>query len=152
MKTLIPIFLIFFFLDTASAQNAQRVKHFNINKSTLAINGYDPVAYFTTNKGVEGRKDISLINEGITYYFSSTQNRELFKANPSKYEPQYGGWCAYAMGENGDKVSVDPKTFKILDGKLYLFYNKFVTNTLKEWNKNESPLKQKADQNWAKLK
>jgi hypothetical protein len=152
MKTLISIILIFLFLDTASAQNTQRVKHFNINKSTLAINGYDPVAYFTSNKGVEGRKDISLISEGITYYFSSTQNRELFKANPSKYEPQYGGWCAYAMGEKGDKVSVDPKTFKIVDGKLYLFYNKLVTNTLKEWNKNESPLKQKADQNWAKLK
>jgi len=152
MKTLISILLIFLFIDTASAQNTQRVKHFNINKSTLAINGYDPVAYFTSNKGVEGRKDISLVSEGITYYFSSTQNRELFKANPSKYEPQYGGWCAYAMGEKGDKVSVDPKTFKIVDGKLYLFYNKLVTNTLKEWNKNESPLKQKADQNWAKLK
>jgi YHS domain-containing protein len=152
MKTLFSILLIFLFLDTASAQNAQRVKNFNVNKNTLAINGYDPVAYFTSNKGVEGRKDISIVSEGITYYFSSTQNRELFKANPSKYEPQYGGWCAYAMGENGDKVSVDPKTFKILDGKLYLFYNKFVTNTLKEWNKNESALKQKADQNWGKLK
>jgi YHS domain-containing protein len=152
MKTLFSIFFIFLFLNAASAQNAQRVKNFNINKGALALEGYDPVAYFTSNKGVEGRKDISHIREGITYYFSSIQNRELFKTNPSKYEPQYGGWCAYAMGEKGDKVSVDPETFKILDGKLYLFYNKFVTNTLKDWNKNESSLKQKADQNWTKFK
>jgi hypothetical protein len=93
-----------------------------------------------------------LISEGVTYYFSTVQNRELFKANPLKYEPQFGGWCAYAMGENGEKVSVDPETFKIIDGKLYLFYNKFFNNTLKEWNKNENALKQKAEQNWAKFK
>jgi len=152
MKTLISFLLIFFFLDTASAQNAQRVKNFNIDKTTLAIEGYDPVAYFISMKGIEGKKDISLIREGITYYFSTIQNRELFKANPTKYEPQFGGWCAYAMGENGDKVSIDPQTFKILNGKLYLFYNKFFNNTLKDWNKKENILKQKAEQNWAKLK
>jgi YHS domain-containing protein len=152
MKTLFSVFLIFLFLDTATAQNAQRVKNFNIDKTTLAIEGYDPVAYFTSKKGIEGKMEISLVREGITYYFSSIQNRELFKVNPSKYEPQFGGWCAYAMGENGEKVSVDPQTFKVLDGKLYLFYNKFFTNTLKDWNKNENALRQKAEQNWSKFK
>lgn len=152
MKTLFSIFLIFLFLDTASAQNAQRVKNFNIDKTTLAIEGYDPVAYFTSKKGIEGKKEISYVREGITYHFSTIQNRELFKASPSKYEPQFGGWCAYAMGENGEKVSVDPQTFKVLDGKLYLFYNKFFTNTLKDWNKNENALRQKAEQNWTKFK
>ncbi len=152
MKTLFSIFLIFLFLDTASAQNAQRVKNFNIDKTTLAIEGYDPVAYFTSKKGIEGKKEISLVKEGITYHFSSIQNRELFTVNPSKYEPQFGGWCAYAMGANGEKVSIDPQTFKILDGKLYLFYNKFFTNTLKDWNKNENALRQKAELNWSKFK
>lgn len=151
MKTLISILFFAFTLNIASAQNIQRKKHFNIDKNTLAIEGYDPVAYFTTKKAVEGKKEINHTNEGITYYFASVQNRELFKAGPSKYEPQFGGWCAYAMGDNGEKVSVDPKTFKILNGKLYLFYNKFFNNTLKDWNKNENQLKQKAEQNWAKF-
>jgi len=152
MKTFLSFFIIFLFINTVTGQNVHRIKNFNVDKSTLAIEGYDPVAYFISKKGMEGKKDISLISEGITYHFSTVQNRELFKANPSKYEPQFGGWCSYAMGENGDKVAADPETFKILNGKLYLFYNKFFNNTLKDWDKNENVLKQKAEQNWAKLK
>jgi len=152
MKTFFSFFIIFLFINTVTGQNVHRIKNFNVDKSTLAIEGYDPVAYFISKKGMEGKKDISLISEGITYHFSTVQNRELFKANPSKYEPQFGGWCSYAMGENGDKVAADPETFKILNGKLYLFYNKFFNNTLKGWDKNENVLKQKAEQNWAKFK
>lgn len=134
------------------AQNTEvRKKQYNLERSGLAIEGYDPVAYFTSNKAIEGRKDISVVYESITYRFTSTQNKELFNANPSKYEPQYGGWCAYAMGAKGEKVEVDPKTFKIINGKLYLFYNKFFNNTLKSWNKNESSLRSSADQQWKKF-
>ena len=85
------------------------------------------------------------------YRFSSVANKEEFKKNPSKYEPQYGGWCAFAMGDYGEKVEIDPETFKIVNGKLYLFYNKGFNNTLKSWNKNEAVLKSNADINWAKL-
>jgi hypothetical protein len=85
------------------------------------------------------------------YYFSSAENKEAFKRSPSKYEPEYGGWCAYAMGKNGEKVNIDPETFKILDGKLYLFYNKYFNNTLTDWNKDETNLKKKADANWPKF-
>jgi hypothetical protein len=60
-------------------------------------------------------------------------------------EPAYGGWCAYAMGSTGEKVSVDPKTFKIVNGRLNLFYNRFFNNTLDDWNKDEVNLKKKAD-------
>lgn len=130
---------------------SERKKEFNIDKVSLAIEGYDPVAYFSIGKAVEGKKEISVTNNGIAYRFSTNQNKELFKANPSKYEPQYGGWCAYAMGETGEKVEVDPETFKILDGKLYLFYNKFFNNTKKSWNKDEKNLKAKADASWAKF-
>ncbi|MCX2573184.1 YHS domain-containing (seleno)protein [Pedobacter sandarakinus] len=134
------------------AQNAsERKKEFNIDKSALAIEGYDPVAYFTTQKATEGKSDITLINDGITYRFANNQNKALFKANPEKYEPQYGGWCAYAMGDTGEKVEIDPETFKIVDGKLYLFYNKFFNNTKKTWNKDEKNLKTKADASWAKF-
>ncbi len=132
------------------AQTEQRKKQFNLSRSGIAINGYDPVAYFTTGKAVAGKKDLAVSSDGITYYFSSTQNLALFKGNPSKYEPQYGGWCAYAMGAKGEKVEIDPETFKVLDGKLYLFYNKFFNNTLKSWNKDEVDLKKRADANWEK--
>lgn len=151
MKIILLFLIAAFSLGSAHAQNNQRKKHFNTDKSALALSGYDPVAYFTLKKAVEGKKEISYSVDGITYYFASVQNRDLFKVNPAKYEPQFGGWCAYAMGENGDKVTVDPETFKVLNGKLYLFYNKYFNNTLKDWNKNEAQLKQKADQNWTKF-
>ena len=123
----------------------------NLNKAGVAIDGYDPVAYFNQSKAIEGKKEWSVTIDGANYRFSNPQNATLFKADPSKYQPQYGGWCAYAMGATGEKVEVDPETFKILDGKLYLFYNKFFNNTLKSWNKDEANLKQKADANWQKF-
>jgi YHS domain-containing protein len=127
-----------------------RKKHFNLDNG-LAIEGYDPVAYFKMNKAIKGKKDFSIYHQGSTYYFSSQANKDLFKANPSEYEPQYGGWCAYAMGSDGEKVSVDPETFKIINNKLYLFYNKLFNNTLKSWNKDENNLKKKADENWSRI-
>ena len=129
---------------------AIRKKHFNLSKSGLAIDGYDPVAYFKINKAVEGKKEFAVNYQGAIYYFSSAENKETFIKNPSAYEPQYGGWCAYAMGKNGEKVNIDPETFKVVNGKLYLFYNRFFNNTLTSWNKDESNLKTKADSNWQK--
>jgi len=132
------------------AQNTinERTKHFNLEKS-LAIQGYDPVAYFTKKKAVKGSGKISTKYLGITYLFASENNKKTFEENPSKYEPQYGGWCAFAMGDYGEKVEVDPETFKIIDGKLYLFYNAYFNNTLNSWNKDEKNLQQKADRNWS---
>jgi YHS domain-containing protein len=137
--------------QVASAQPEKRKKEFNLTKASLAIQGYDPVAYFTQNKAVEGRSSFSLQHEGVVYYFSTAQNRDVFQAAPARYEPQYGGWCAYAMGVKGEKVPVDPETFKISDGKLFLFYNRFFNNTLKLWNKEEKALHDKADANWSKI-
>lgn len=151
MKNLLPFLItVYFFAGSAPAlaQPAKRLRQFNINKAGLAIDGYDPVGYFTSGKALEGKKDISCVYEGITYRFITAQNKQAFIAAPAKYEPQYGGWCAYAMGASGEKVEVDPETFKIIDGKLYLFYNSFFNNTLKTWNKNETVLRAKADNNW----
>ena len=77
----------------------------------------------------------------IAQKFSSQKNKDTFLKSPASYLPQYGGWCAFAMGDYGEKVEVNPKTFKIVDGKLYLFYNSLLNNTLKSWNKNEKKLK-----------
>jgi YHS domain-containing protein len=129
---------------------ALRTKQYNL-ENNLAIQGYDPVAYFKENKAVKGSKDLAVNHQGVLYYFSSVTNKEEFKKNPAPYEPQYGGWCAYAMGSKGEKVSIDPKTFKITNGKLYLFYNKLFNNTLPEWNKDETGLRNKADANWSKI-
>lgn len=139
-------------LFSLRAQDATtiRKKHNNLDNG-IAIQGYDPVAYFTQGKAVKGHKEMALVYEGITYYFSSPANKELFRKSPASYEPQYGGWCAYAMGAKGEKVPVDPGTFKILDNKLYLFYNQFFNNTLKSWNKDEAKLKSQADRNWQKI-
>ena len=134
----------------AQSEGSKLLKHYNLEKN-LAINGYDPVAYFTQNKALEGEKANAYTYQNVTYYFASPANLEAFKKTPATYEPQYGGWCAYAMGETGEKVSIDPETFKVLDGKLYLFYNKLFTNTLPKWNKDEMNLLKKADNSWAKL-
>jgi YHS domain-containing protein len=135
---------------TAQDQVSKRLKHYNLEEK-LAIDGYDPVAYFSQNKAIAGNKANSYTYQGITYYFASKANQEAFEKDPARYEPQYGGWCAYAMGENGEKVAIDPQTFKVLDGKLYLFYNRFLINTLPKWNKNEPNLKKKADSHWQAL-
>jgi len=109
------------------------------------------VAYFTQKKPIEGKEGLEYVHKGIPYRFSSPENLETFKSDPVRYEPAYGGWCAYAMGATGEKVEIDPETFKIVDGRLYLFYNFFFNNTLKDWNKDELNLKQKADVNWSSI-
>ncbi len=146
------LFVIFFLLVTgiAFSQDQQRLQQFNLEKG-VAVKGYDPVAYFKQSKAAKGKAEFAVIHQGVKYYFSSNSNKEEFKTNPAKYEPQYGGWCAYAMGSTGEKVDFDPETFKIVNGKLYLFYNKYFNNTLPKWNKDEAGLKAKADVNWRKF-
>lgn len=134
----------------AQDKTSIRKQQYNISGDGVAIKGFDPVAYFTQQKAVKGKDEFAISHQGIQYHFATAANKELFKKNPAAYEPQYGGWCAFAMGDNGDKVPVDPETFKILNGKLYLFYNRFFNNTLTKWNKDEKALNSKADQNWKK--
>ena len=112
------------------------------------LSGYDAVAYFIENKAIKGKKVYACSYLGQRYYFINDANRGLFLSNPESYVPQYGGWCAYAMGNSDEKVEVDPETFKIVDHKLYLFYNFYFNNTLDKWNTNEHVLKLNADKNW----
>jgi YHS domain-containing protein len=149
MKTTILILLfLFIYSGIAMAQPALRAKHFNLENG-LAIQGFDPVAYFTQHKAVKGNKQYVATYDGVKYYFATTANKNLFLKDIKKYEPQYGGWCAYAMGATNEKVEIDPETFKIINGKLYLFYHSWVNNTLTKWNEDEVNLKKKADANWA---
>lgn len=149
MKKIVTILALFFILSSFAQSTAKRVKEFNL-ENKVAIQGYDPVAYFTQKKAVKGKATIVSTYEGVSYYFSSQANKDAFVKSPTNYEPQYGGWCAYAMGATGEKVEINPETFKIVDGKLNLYYNAFFNNTLKSWNKDEVNLKKKADSNWKK--
>jgi YHS domain-containing protein len=145
MKKLTFALLLVPFLLGAQNENLRR-KHYNLEKS-LAIGGYDPVSYFE-GKPVEGNGDLFLVYKGIKYQFASATSLNKFKADPDKFEPAYGGWCAYAMGATGDRVKIDPETYKIVDGRLYLFYNFWGNNTLLDWNEHESKLKAAADLAW----
>ena len=126
------------------------------NSDNIAVNGYDVVAYFTDYEAVRGTNEHTVSLDGVSYYFSSAENAKAFKANPSAYQPAYGGYCAFAVAMKNAKVPTDPETFKIRDGKLYLFFNDYYEgkpfNTIVPWNANEAELVDKADTNWKNLK
>ncbi|MDX1942633.1 MAG: YHS domain-containing (seleno)protein [Saprospiraceae bacterium] len=154
-KNLVIFNLLLMFSASLIAQNsAYRQKHYNTDKETLALEGYDPVSYFTSEKPLKGNKKWSYTYEGITYWFSNEANKSEFVKNPSKYEPAYGGWCALAMVANGEKVSIDPLTYKISDGRLLLFYKTAFYNALNGWNKDktlESERLNRGDQYWKSI-
>jgi YHS domain-containing protein len=116
--------------------------------SNNAVSGYDTVAYFTDGKPVKGSEQFKTEYKGATWLFSSQENLERFKGDPEKYAPQYGGYCAYAVGEKNALVSAEPDVWKIVDGKLYLNYDKDVG---KIWAKDIPGYIQKADANWPGL-
>lgn len=150
MRIIIIVFLATMPLICLAQKEDIRKEHFNINKHNLAIDGYDPVSYFSDGP-LKGEKEINYAYKGITYWFVSETNKSTFRAAPLNYEPQYGGWCAFALGQREEKVRVDPEAYKITDGKLFLFYNFYFTNTLVAWNKNEYKLIDNADKNWNSL-
>lgn len=140
-------FLILFFVSNLHSQD----KVYNLKNGYVA-EGYDVVSYFQ-QQVKNGNKQFTAEFDGVKFKFSSQENLTLFKLNPKKYIPQYGGFCAYAIGKNGEKVSINPKTFEIREGRLYLFYNSWGTNTLEMWQKEDPEiLQKKADENWKKIK
>jgi YHS domain-containing protein len=117
----------------------------NLTFQGIAIQGYDPVAYFTDNKAVPGNPEITASYDGATYQFASGENKAAFEANPGKYAPQYGGYCAYGASQ-GYNASIEPEQFTIADGKLYLNYN---ADVRKRWNQDRGSYISKADAYWA---
>ncbi|MGI9364680.1 MAG: YHS domain-containing (seleno)protein [Rhizobiaceae bacterium] len=127
---------------------ASPVPSLNLSKSGLALRGYDPVAYFNAGKPVKGDASITVKNGGAEYRFSSQENKALFVADPKKYLPEFGGFCAYGAAVNY-KVDGDPKVWNIVDGKLYLNINRSVDKT---WRGDKQTYISKANKNWTKLK
>jgi YHS domain-containing protein len=150
--------LVFFQIASVAAAlaaggQARNVAEWNVGKDRLAIQGYDPVAYFPEDGGVatKGDEKITVEYEGVVYRFASAAHREKFLASPSRYEASHGGWCSYAMLE-GDKVQVDPKSFIVKDGRLFLFYKGFLGDTRAKWLKADPAAETKtADAMWKKI-
>ncbi len=113
----------------------------------VAINGYDPVAYFTDSAPVEGSADFTAIYEGATFHFASAANRDLFAADPVAYAPQYGGYCAYAVSR-GATASTSPNAWTVYEGKLYLNFNRTVRAL---WSRDVPGNVAAADANWPKV-
>jgi YHS domain-containing protein len=117
-------------------------------KDNAAIGGYDVVAYFKEGKPVQGSTDFSVSYKGATWLFSNKANADAFKVTPQKYEPQYGGYCAYGCSQ-GHKAKTSPDAWTIVDGKLYMNYN---TDVKAIWSKDRPGFIMKADDNWSKIK
>lgn len=129
----------------AAAQSAPLV--YVESSSGLAIRGTDPVAYFTEEKAVPGVSEYETEWQGAVWRFSSAKNQDMFEANPEEYAPQYGGYCAKALSE-GKVVSSDPEAWTIVNGKLYLNYNKDVQ---KQWLKDVDENISLADKMWPEV-
>lgn len=144
-KIITSTFLTFFLTCFVHVFHAQ----LNIEKNKLAVSGYDLVYYFN-GKASPGNENFLSSYKGANYLFKNEINKRTFEKSPEEYLPQYGGWCAYAMGYNGKKVEINPESFSIENKKLYLFYKTTFTDTKKKWFKSNEKLKSKANQNWNK--
>jgi YHS domain-containing protein len=139
--------LLFFSLSLTIPLLAQTKSLLNLDKNGLAVQGYDPVAYFTESKPVKGKMEFKSVDRGATYYFTSAGNKALFDKDPAKYEPAFGGFCAYGVSRN-KLVEIDPEAFQVVDGQLLLQYSKSVRN---EFNKDTPGNLSKANANWPAL-
>ncbi|MEP3279086.1 MAG: YHS domain-containing (seleno)protein [Stappiaceae bacterium] len=118
------------------------------SENGVAIRGTDPVSYFTEQKPVLGSEKFAADWNGTTWHFASADNRETFLADPDRYAPQYGGFCAWAVAEKGKLYSTQPQNWSIVDGKLYLNYNDGVQEN---WEKDIPGFIEEGDRRWPEV-
>lgn len=138
------VFLTVLMVTTSYAQKTKKNKFVNVNKKGLAVKGYDVVSYFT-GKPQKGKNQFYVALKGAKYLFVNKENLEVFKKNPEKYMPQYGGFCAYAIGK-GYKYTSNPLNYKIQNEKLYLFFGGENAKPRKIWETKD--LLTPANKNW----
>jgi YHS domain-containing protein len=141
------IFLSLLLASLALPVFAQTKTLLNLDKSGVAIQGYDPVAFFTDHKPVKGDPKFVSKRDGAVYFFASKEHKELFNADPAKYEPVFGGYCAYGVSRN-KLVEIDVDAFQIVDGRLLLQYS---TGVRDDFNKDAKGNLAKAEANWIGL-
>lgn len=147
-RRLVLLALLAFSFSAMAAKPVNTLKNsFFSSQTDTAINGYDSVAYFTKNAPVKGLDTYTYEWKGAKWKFSSEANLELFKSNPDKYAPQYGGYCAYGVATDS-LVKVDPEQFTVHEGKLYLNYDASVQ---KDWLKDKAGYIRQADMKFQSL-
>jgi len=144
MKQLSLLLLV---LGLALPASAQTKTLLNLDQAGVAIQGYDPVAFFTDRKPVKGKSEFPARHNGATYFFASKEHQTLFKQDPAKYEPAFGGYCAFGVSKN-KLVEIDIEAFQIVDGKLLMQYSKDVRDN---FNKDTQGNLTKANTNWPGL-
>jgi len=149
----LPVILsLFLILSPLSAFAGQ----WNTNKNGVVLGGYDVVSYHTADRAIKGSPRFAAKYDGVKFYFTTKQHRDMFIKNPEKYTPKYHGYCAFAVGAKNAKVPANADTFKLYNGELFVFFNdlnegkKF--NTKIPWNNDEKKLFLQAEKNWEKLK
>lgn len=143
MKTIKMLFLLLLMLSSIPAF-AQTKTLLNLDKNGIAIRGYDPVAFFTQNQPVKGRPEFESKYNGARYLFASAEDKAMFDANPAKYEPQFGGFCAYGASQ-GHTAPIKIEAWQVVNGRLLMQYDLGVK---KDFNKDQQGNLQKADRNW----
>jgi YHS domain-containing protein len=141
MKKILVYFMLITFVSVGCREKNSALEVFKTDDG--AINGYDPVSYHQ-EKPVKGTEEHSYQWKDATWYFANEENLSLFKADPERYAPQYGGYCAYGMAE-GHKAPTQPDAWTIVGDKLYFNYNKDV---LTQWRENRDEFIKKAEDNW----
>lgn len=129
---------------SAPAAFADKDPIYTAKRSNLALQGYDTVAYFTVGEPTKGSTEYTTTYQGAEFRFASEDNLNLFLADPAKYAPQYGGYCAWAVAQ-GQTAKGDARRWAVVDGKLYLNYNKGIQ---KKWDKDRAGFIASAEQNW----
>ncbi|MFO0840564.1 MAG: YHS domain-containing (seleno)protein [Phycisphaerae bacterium] len=139
-----------FAAEVDRAQRSASVQQYHLGEASLALMGFDAVAYLDDGRAEAGKTELSSRYRGVVYRFANAGNRRKFATNPDKYLPAYGGWCATAMAE-GRKVEIDPTNFRVTGGRLFLFYKGWLGDAQKDWSKDEKNLAAKADAQWRKI-
>lgn len=152
MRNTIKTLIIIFALGLSSTAFAQDKKANNIDNSNIALAGYSPVSYLDLGLAQIGNKAYKSEYQKVVYYFTSEAQKATFDKNPSKYLPQYGGYCAFGVYA-GAKFRVDPNKFLVKDGKYYLYLNNVELDAKQLWlaENNHSKLVKAANTNWEKL-
>lgn len=150
MKKMRLFMLAVIFMASVSAF-AQSKTEYNIDDSKIALQGYSPVSYVDLNLAQRGDKDYVSERGGVKYFFVNAEQKKVFDANPEKYMPEFGGYCATGIAV-GAKFRVDPNKFLVDNGKLYLFLNSIEVDAKQLWMADKKGMTKKANANWPKLK
>lgn len=151
IQTVIISSILAFFISIGTLTAQDYKTEYNVDDSKIALQGYSPVSYIDLGLAQRGSKAFKSEHDGISYYFTDEKQKATFEKNPTKYLPEFGGWCATGIAV-GAKFRTDPNKFLVRDDKLYLFLYSMEVDAIQLWKDDEKKLKGQAQENWKKLR